>query len=102
MSFRNISHLGLLIETRSELHSKMSLCRATRPRLLTALGTPVVLAIMVALGLAGCAADLRGSSAHPPTDDNIGVFTGEYVEGVPVYRFPSILVIGSRSGLGDI
>jgi hypothetical protein len=69
---------------------------------LTAVGAPIALAIMVVLGLAGCAADLRGSSARLPADDNIGVFTGEYVEGVPVYRFPSILVIGSRSGLGDI
>lgn len=28
-----------------------------------------------------------------------GQFTGEYVDGLPVYRFPTINVVGSRKSL---
>ena len=43
------------------------------------------------LGLAGCA-ELR---SRPPY---VGEFTGEYVDGKPLYRLPSIQVVGYRSG----
>ena len=29
----------------------------------------------------------------------VGVFTGEFVDGVPLYRFPAIHVVGSRSSV---
>ena len=53
------------------------------------LRTAAVLAL-VAVALAGCAS-MPGAIA--PYE---GVFTGEYVDGVPLYRFPTIEVIGSR------
>jgi len=41
-----------------------------------------------------------GRRGGPDSEDSpyVGVFTGEYVDGKPLYRFPSILVVGSRSG----
>jgi len=57
-----------------------------------------VLAIVV-LGLAGCASDLPTRPNTAAKDaPYVGVFTGEFVDGRPLYRFPSIEVIGSRSG----
>lgn len=46
------------------------------------------------VGLAGCASDL---ASRP--NRNEGVFTGEFVDGKPVYRFPTIVVVGSRSSI---
>ena len=73
------------------------------PRRLTfAQQRPVAVAALTLLvfGLAGCAADLASTvsspSAKPPY---IGVFTGEFVDGRPLYRFPRIEVIGSRSSV---
>jgi hypothetical protein len=60
--------------------------------------------LLLALGLAGCAAELRGgpdSSAAEGTS-YVGVFTGEYVDGKPLYRFPRIIVFGSRSSVDGI
>lgn len=58
----------------------------------------VALASALVLGLASCAAELgpkpSGSSFEPAP--YVGVFTGEYVDGRPLFRFPPILVIGSR------
>jgi hypothetical protein len=53
-----------------------------------------ILALLV-LALAGCASGLppRADSSRPPY---IGVFTGEFVDGLPLYRLPTIEVIGSR------
>jgi hypothetical protein len=50
-----------------------------------------------ALGLAGCAAvgSNPGSSASEPVI-YVGVFNGEFVDGMPLYRFPPIYVVGSR------
>ena len=62
--------------------------------------TSIAIATLLVLGLAGCAAELRGRAAEDTRD--VGLFTGEYVDGKPLYRFPSILVIGSRSSVGDI
>ena len=50
-------------------------------------------AILLAVGLAGCA------STAAPKSDYVGVFTGEYVDGRPLYRFPTIEVVATRSSL---
>ena len=59
-------------------------------------------AVAVVLGLAGCAAELGPKPSSSPLEaaPYVGVFTGEFVDGKPLYRFPPILVIGSRSGVG--
>jgi hypothetical protein len=61
----------------------------------------VAVATAVLLGLAGCAAELgsKPSSSALEAAPYVGVFTGEFVEGQPLYRFPPILVIGSRSSV---
>jgi len=41
-------------------------------------------AVVLVAGLAGCA------STAAPKADYVGVFTGEYVDGRPLYRFPTI------------
>ena len=53
-------------------------------------------------GLAGCASELTPRPDHHPAADApyVGVFTGEFVDGKPLYRFPTIEVVGSRSSLG--
>ena len=58
-------------------------------------------ALLVA-GLAGCASELTSRPNRPPVEaaPYVGVFTGEFVDGKPLYRFPSIEVVGSRSGIG--
>jgi hypothetical protein len=57
---------------------------------------------LVIAGLAGCASvptpEPSGSPVAPAP--YIGVFTGEFVDGKPLYRFPPIEVVGSRSSLG--
>jgi len=62
----------------------------------------VALASALVLGLAGCAAELglKPSSSPLEAAPYVGVFTGEYVDGLPLYRFPPILVIGSRRSVG--
>jgi hypothetical protein len=58
-----------------------------------------ILSLLV-LGLVGCASDL---SSRPSSSDRrppyVGEFTGEFVDGKPLYRFPSIEVIGSRTSV---
>jgi len=49
--------------------------------------------VVLIAGLAGCA------STAAPKADYVGVFTGEYVDGRPLYRFPTIEVVATRSGL---
>ena len=58
----------------------------------------VVVATALVLGLAGCAAKLGPKPSSSPAEavPYVGVFTGEFVDGRPLYRFPPILVIGSR------
>ena len=70
--------------------------------MLTAAGTLTVIVILLVLGLAGCAAELRGRDPAAEDAAYVGLFTGEYVDGKPLYRFPPILVIGSRSSVGDL
>ena len=61
----------------------------------------IAVAIALVLGLAGCAAErgLKPISSPLGAAPYVGVFTGEFVDGKPLYRFPSILVIGSRSSV---
>lgn len=58
----------------------------------------ITVATALVLGLAGCAAKLGPTPSSPPLEaaPYVGVFTGEYVDGKPLYRFPPILVIGKR------
>jgi hypothetical protein len=62
----------------------------------------VVVATALVLGLAGCAAELGHKPSSSPLEaaPYVGVFTGEFVDGRPLYRFPPILVIGSRYNVG--
>ena len=63
----------------------------------------VAVSTALLLGLAGCAAELRPkmSSSSLQAVPDVGVFTGEFVDGIPLYRFPPILVIGSRTGVAS-
>jgi len=58
-------------------------------------------ALLIA-GLAGCASELTPGPNRPPADvaPYVGVFTGEFVDGKPLYRFPAIEIVGSRSSVG--
>ena len=62
----------------------------------------VAVATALVLGLAGCAAELGPKPSSPPVEaaPYVGVFTGEFVDGKPLYRLPPILVIGLRSTVG--
>ena len=68
----------------------------TRERMLLA-----ALMLMIG-GLAGCASDLSPKASLPPANaaPYIGVFTGEFVDGKPLYRLPAIEIVGSRSSIG--
>jgi hypothetical protein len=57
---------------------------------------------LLIVGLAGCASELTPRPSRPPADaaPYVGVFTGEFVDGKPLYRFPTIEVVGSRSTIG--
>jgi hypothetical protein len=58
---------------------------------------------LLIVGLAGCASELTPRPNRPPADTAppyVGVFTGEFVDGKPLYRFPTIEVVGSRSSIG--
>jgi hypothetical protein len=46
--------------------------------------------VAFALGIAGCA------SAPTATTAYVGEFTGEFVDGMPLYRLPAIEVVGTR------
>jgi hypothetical protein len=65
-------------------------------------GTSIAVATFLVLGLAGCAAELglKPSSLASEAASYVGVFTGEFVDGKPLYRFPAIHVVGSRSSVG--
>ena len=57
---------------------------------------------LLIVGLAGCASELTSRPNRSPADDApyVGVFTGEFVDGKPLYRFPTVEVVGSRSSIG--
>ena len=58
-------------------------------------------ALLIA-GLAGCASELTPNPNDSPayTAPYVGMFTGEFVDGKPLYRFPPIEVVGSRNSVG--
>ena len=60
----------------------------------------VAVATALLLGLAGCAAELGPKPSSSPLEaaPYVGVFTGEFVDGMPLYRFPPILVVGKSPG----
>ena len=64
--------------------------------------TAFATAVFLIVGLAGCASELTPRPNDPSTGaaPYVGVFTGELVDGKPLYRFPAIEVVGSRSGSG--
>jgi hypothetical protein len=58
--------------------------------------------VLVVVGLAGCASErLPGAGSSTPQAPYIGVFSGEFVDGKPLYRFPAIEVVGSRRSLAE-
>ena len=61
----------------------------------------IVVALLVA-GLAGCASGLATGPNRPRADPApyVGLFTGEFVDGRPLYRFPTIEVVGTRTSIG--
>ncbi len=60
----------------------------------------MALAVLMCIitGLPGCASHLT-PNADPPAP-YVGLFTGEFVDGKPLYRFPPIEIVGSRSSIG--
>jgi hypothetical protein len=56
----------------------------------------IVLSILATLALGGCA------TAPDTAQSYVGVFSGEYVDGLPLYRFPVIDVVGKRRGGGEM
>ncbi|HEY2967481.1 MAG TPA: hypothetical protein VGK75_03855 [Casimicrobiaceae bacterium] len=70
-----------------------------RRRIAFQLSTPLLVVTLIAavtLGAAAEAADSRPTGTAPATAQLIGSFTGEYVNGAPVYRLPSVIVVASR------
>ena len=57
---------------------------------------------LLIVGLAGCASEPTPMPNRLPADaaPYVGVFSGEFVDGKPLYRFPTIEVVGSRSSIG--
>jgi hypothetical protein len=58
-----------------------------------------IVALLI-VALAGCATAPTLRPGGPSTEaPYLGVFTGEFVDGKPLYRFPAIEVVGSRSSV---
>ena len=63
------------------------------------LSTPLLVLALIAiapLGAAAEAADLRPATKVSANAQMVGLFTGEYVDGTPVYRLPPVIVVASR------
>jgi len=61
--------------------------------------TAAIFAVFL-LFLAGCASELAPTAGSPGVrTPYVGVFTGEFVDERPLYRFPTIEVVGSRRGV---
>jgi hypothetical protein len=59
----------------------------------------VVMSLLI-VGLAGCASQLRPTSNPAEAVPYVGMFTGEFVDGKPLYRFPAIEIVGTRGSIG--
>lgn len=59
----------------------------------------MALAVLLVVGLAGCASP---GPNYAPVDAApfVGMFTGEFVDGKPLYRFPPIEIVGTRGSIG--
>ena len=64
--------------------------------------TALAAVALLVVGLAGCASELAPRPDGPPAGaaPYVGVFTGELLDGKPLFRFPAIEVVGSRSSNG--
>jgi uncharacterized protein YjiS (DUF1127 family) len=70
-----------------------------RRRIAVQLSTPLLMVTLMAtatLGAAGQAADSRPTRRAPAQAELLGDFTGEYVDGTPIYRLPPVIVVASR------
>ena len=56
----------------------------------------IVALLVVLLALAGCASGVPPRPDRSPDAPYVGVFTGDFVDGLPLYRLPTIEVIGSQ------
>ncbi len=73
---------------------------AYRQRIGFQLSTPLLVVTLIAtatLGALAEAADSRPAGSAPVRAQLIGSFTGEYVNGTPVYRLPPLIVVTSRT-----
>ena len=62
----------------------------------------IAIAALLMIGLAGCGVQPWRESDDRSTEvPYVGVFTGQFVDGRPVYRFPTIVVLGSRRSVTD-
>ena len=71
-----------------------------RRRIALQLSTPLLVVTLIATATLGAgveAADSRPAGSAPVTAQLIGSFTGEYVNGTPVYRLPPLIVVTSRT-----
>jgi hypothetical protein len=69
---------------------------------MTASRAMVTIAISLMLAALVLTAETIGShetDASPAAAQQHGIFTGEYANGVPVYRLPALVVIAERNGL---
>lgn len=64
---------------------------------------PLAVAALLIVGLTGCATEPTPRTGSPATEamPYAGVFTGEFVDGKPLYRLPTIEVVGARSSVLD-
>jgi len=65
---------------------------------------PIAVGALLVLALSGCATEPSGAAneVHRGAAPYVGVFTGEYLDGKPLYRFPAIEVVGSRRDTGGM
>jgi hypothetical protein len=57
----------------------------------------LVTIVMIASGASAMAAELTQPERKSPIEaQNVGVFTGKIINGMPLYQLPSITVVGHR------
>jgi hypothetical protein len=56
----------------------------------------IAVGALVISGIAGCATESTQKASTTHAAPYVGSFTGEFVDGVPLYRFPPIEVVGTR------
>ena|SRR5438552_6715590 len=87
------AHDGLIADAAARRNA------GNRRRIDIQLSTPLLVVTLIAtatLGTLAEAADSRPTSEARATAQPIGDFTGEYVNGTPVYRLPPVIVVASR------